>query len=131
MLTVTCITAVKCILPLLFESPSYNFYGNSNSQYDHCLCDPYFSNQLSKSLTFLTRTSLTTLIIILPSDTSPKEITTSRLSNKLSPVREIHSISKKQLFFLSEELNNIEEKRKQQRGNKVTEQRNRKCKEPQ
>jgi len=24
LLTVTCITAVKCILPLLFESPSYN-----------------------------------------------------------------------------------------------------------
>jgi len=23
LLTVTCITAVKCILPLLFESPSY------------------------------------------------------------------------------------------------------------
>jgi hypothetical protein len=66
----------------------------------------------------------------IPSDTSPKEIAASRLLNKISPVWEIYSFSKMQLF-LNEELNNIEEKRKNQRGNKVTEQRNRKCKQPQ
>jgi len=56
-----------------------------------------------------------TLGTILPTDTSPKEITSSRLLIKISPIRQIprrYSIQKDNFFFLNEEPNYIEEKQK-------------------
>jgi len=74
------------------------------------------------------------LSAVLPSDTSPDEITSSRLLKKAGPVLKIArkgSVAKKQLsFFITEEANSIEEKRKKQRGNKIQDQRNRNCKQP-
>ena len=66
--------------------------------------------------------SLSTLSTILPSDTSPEEITPSILLKKISPVSKIlrkYPIEKIAIVsFITEEANNIEEKRKKQRGNK-------------
>jgi hypothetical protein len=54
------------------------------------------------------------LSAVLPSDTSPDEITSSRLLEKASPVLKIarkDSVAMKQLsFFITEETNSIEEK---------------------
>jgi hypothetical protein len=54
---------------------------------------------------------------VLLSDISPEEMSASRLMKKIRP-------------FLKIPRNNVEEKRKTARGNKVKEQRNRKCKQP-
>jgi hypothetical protein len=64
--------------------------------------------------------SLKTLSTIFSSDISPEEITSSRLLKKISPVPKIprkYPIEKISIvFFITEEVNNIEEKRKKQRG---------------
>ena len=72
-------------------------------------------------LPVLTGVSLSNLSTITSPDTSPEEITASRILNKISPVPEIH------IIFLTKEASNIEEKRKKQGENKVKEERIRKC----
>jgi hypothetical protein len=65
-------------------------------------------------LLFLPEPLSTTLSTILSSDTSTEEITSSRLLIKISSIGEYRENIqfKKTLFFLNEELNNIEERRK-------------------
>jgi hypothetical protein len=75
-------------------------------------------------LPILAEGSLSNLSIIISPGTSPEEITASRPLNKISPVPEIH-------IFPTKQVSNIEEKRKKQGGNKVKEERNRKCKQSQ
>jgi hypothetical protein len=75
--------------------------------------------------TILAELSLTTLSIILPSETSPEEIIAFKLFKEINPVPKIprkHKIEKTvNLFFTTKEANNIEEKRKMLRKNKVKE----------
>ena len=65
--------------------------------------------------------SLRTLSRIFSSDISPEETTSSRLL-KISPVpkipRKYPSEKIATFFFITEEANNVEEKRNKQRGNK-------------
>jgi hypothetical protein len=74
--------------------------------------------------------SFSTLRTVIPSDPSPERITASRFLKKISPLPEIprkYSIDKIATFlFMTEEANNIDERRKKHGGNKVKEQRNRK-----
>lgn len=78
--------------------------------------------------------SLSTLSIIHPSDTPNEEITASILFENMSPVPKTprkYSIEETATtFFITEEAIFIYEKRKEQRGNKVEEQRYRRYKQP-
>ena len=75
--------------------------------------------------------SLSTLITILSSDAPTEENCASRRFKEMIPVPKItikYRIEKTTtLFLIDEEANNIEEKRKKQRGNKVKEQSIRNC----
>jgi hypothetical protein len=66
--------------------------------------------------------SLSTLSTIVSSDTSTEEITASRRFKEMSPVQKMpinYLIEKIAILFLTTKgANNIEEKRKKQRGNK-------------
>jgi hypothetical protein len=69
--------------------------------------------------------SLSTLRTVIPSEFSPEKITASRVLKKISPLAEIrrkYSFDKIATFlFMTEEANNIEERRKNHGGNKVKE----------
>ena len=98
------------------------------------LCAACFSNQLSKCVTYLSRTFIKYSSAILPSDTSPEEITSSGFFKNASPVLKIArkgSLKRSNflVFFITEEANDLEEKRKKQRENKIKEQRNLKFKQ--
>jgi len=91
------------------------------------VCVPSTSVTNSQNVLLIsTEPSLNTQSTKLPSKTSIEEIAASSVQNRKS--RENIKFKNKALFFITEEANNIEEKRKKQRGNKVKEQRNEKCK---
>ena len=98
------------------------------------VCVPSTSvTKFQNVLPLLPEPSLSTLSTIVSSDTSTEEITAARRFKEMSPVPKIpinYWIEKRASVFLTTEgANDIEEKRKKQRGNK--EQRIRKYKQPQ
>jgi hypothetical protein len=100
------------------------------------LCVPSFSVTSSQNVLPISATpSFSTLRTVIPFDSSPEKITTSRILKKISTSPEIprkYSIDKIATFlFVTEEANNIEERRKNNGRNKVKEQRNRKFNESQ
>jgi hypothetical protein len=92
------------------------------------ICVPSTSGTNSKNTCILpisAEPSVINLNTTLPADNSAEEATPSRLL-KISPVQKIlrkYSISEKKSFVPTEEANDPEEKRKNQDGNKVKEQR--------
>ena len=102
------------------------------------LCVPNFTVTNSQNvLPISAEPSFSTLRTVIPFDSSPEKITAYRIL-KIGPLTEIpkkFSIDKIETFlfmiFMTEEANNIEERRKKHGGNKVKEQRNRKFKESQ
>ena len=85
------------------------------------VCVPSTSvNNSQNVLPISTKPSLNPTLL---SDTSPEEITFSRLLKKTRPVhkmpRKYSTVKTGSLFFITEEANNIEERRKKQRENKV------------
>jgi hypothetical protein len=94
------------------------------------VCVPSSAVTNSQNLSsVLVEPSLSTLITILTSDTSLKKLLPPDCWKWVQYWKYPENIKLKKLPFITDEANNIEEKRKKHRGNKVKEQRNRKIKQ--